>query len=82
MLLIKTIIFLLLVVSATENFRLGVGYRQQTGTSIGTDFESVNGSIYYKKVAGKVTLETNNRVSNAIQNGIHEGTAHILVLLR
>jgi TonB-linked SusC/RagA family outer membrane protein len=62
--------------NATENFRVGVGYRQQTGTSIGTDFESVNGSVYYKKVAGKVTIETNNRVSNAIQNGIHEGTAY------
>ena len=62
--------------SATENFRIGVGYRQQTGTSIATDFESVNGSIYYKKVAGKVTLETNNRVSNAIQNGIHEGSSY------
>ena len=49
--------------NATENFRVGVGYRQQTGTSIGTDFESVNGSVYYKKVAGKVTIETNNRVS-------------------
>ena len=62
--------------SSTENFRVGVGYRQQTGTSIATDFESVNGSVYYKKVAGKVTIETNNRVSNAIQNGIHEGTAY------
>ena len=62
--------------SSTENFRIGVGYRQQTGTSIATDFESVNGSIYYKKVAGKVTLETNNRVSNAIQNGIHEGSSY------
>jgi TonB-linked SusC/RagA family outer membrane protein len=62
--------------NSTENFRVGVGYRQQTGTSIGTDFESVNGSVYYKKVAGKVTIETNNRVSNAIQNGIHEGTAY------
>ena len=62
--------------SSTENFRVGVGYRQQTGTSIATDFESVNGSVYYKKVAGKVTIETNNRVSNAVQNGIHEGTAY------
>ena len=25
--------------SSTENFRLGIGYRQQTGTSIATDFE-------------------------------------------
>ena len=62
--------------TSTENFRIGLGYRQQTGTSIGTDFESVNGSIYYKKIAGKVTLETNNRVSNAIQNGIHEGSSY------
>ncbi len=62
--------------SSTENFRIGVGYRQQDGVSIGTDFESINGSIYYKKIAGKVTLETNNRVSNARQNGIHEGSSY------
>ena len=62
--------------NATENFRIGLGYRQQTGVSIGTDFESINGSIFYKKKAGKVTIETNNRVTNARQNGIHEGTAY------
>ena len=61
--------------SSTENFRIGLGYRQQTGVSIGTNFESINGSIYYKKIAGKLTLETNNRVSNARQNGIHEGSS-------
>jgi len=62
--------------TSTENFRISLGYRDQVGTSVGTDYESVNGSIYYKKVAGKVILESSNRVTNSIQNGIHEGSAY------
>ena len=53
-----------LVELLTENFRIGFGYRQQTGTSVGTDFESVNRFNLLQKNCWKVTLETNNRVSN------------------
>ncbi len=62
--------------SAQENFRMSVGYKNQLGTSVGTDFESVTGTFTYKRKAGRVDIVTSNRVTNAIQNGIHEGSSY------
>lgn len=62
--------------SAQENFRMSIGYKNQLGTSVGTDFESVTGTFTYKRKAGRVDIVTSNRVTNAIQNGIHEGSSY------
>ena len=62
--------------SAQENFRISVGYKSTQGTSVGTDFESVAGTFTYKRKAGRVDISTSNRVTNAIQNGIHEGSSY------
>jgi TonB-dependent SusC/RagA subfamily outer membrane receptor len=61
---------------ATQNFRISLGYTQQDGTSIGSDYEQVSGAFSYTRKAGKVTLTTNNRVSNALLNGQLEGSAY------
>tara|TARA_B100001939_G_scaffold133433_1_gene115945 strand:+ start:4 stop:3060 length:3057 start_codon:yes stop_codon:yes gene_type:complete len=61
---------------ATQNFRISLGYTQQDGTSIGSDYEQVSGSFSYTRKAGKVTLSTSNRVSNALLNGQLEGSAY------
>ena len=52
---------------------MSVGYKNTVGTSVATDFESVSGSFTYRRKAGKVDINTSNRVTNSIQNGIHEG---------
>ncbi|MGY8946013.1 MAG: SusC/RagA family TonB-linked outer membrane protein [Flavobacteriales bacterium] len=62
--------------SAQENFRMSVGFKNTVGTSVGTDFESVSGSFTYKRKAGRVDIVTSNRVTNSIQNGIHEGGSY------
>ena len=62
--------------SAQENFRMSVGYKNTVGTSVATDFESVSGSFTYRRKAGKVDINTSNRVTNSIQNGIHEGGSY------
>lgn len=62
--------------NATENFRLSIGHRKTTGTSIGVNYESVSGAFAYKKKAGKVDITTSVRVSNAIQQGQLEGSSY------
>ena len=62
--------------NATENFRISLGHRKTTGTSIGVQYESVSGAIDYKKKAGKVDIVTSVRVSNAIQEGQLEGSSY------
>jgi TonB-linked SusC/RagA family outer membrane protein len=62
--------------SIEDNFRMSLSYTEQEGTSIGTHFESVTGSFAYTKKAGKVTLQTSNRVANSIQNGQFEGGSY------
>lgn len=62
--------------SAQENFRMSVGYKKTIGTSIGTNFESISGSFTYKRKAGRVDIVTSNRVTNSVQNGIHEGSSY------
>ena len=62
--------------SAQENFRMSVGYKNTVGTSVGTDYEQVSGSFTYRRKAGKIDINTSNRVSNSIQNGIHEGGSY------
>ena len=62
--------------NASENFRLSIGHRKTTGTSIGVNYESVSGAFAYKKKAGKVDITTSVRVSNAIQLGQLEGNSY------
>ena len=62
--------------NASENFRLSIGHRKTTGTSIGVNYESVSGAFAYKKKAGKVDITTSVRVSNAIQQGQLEGNSY------
>ena len=62
--------------NATENFRLSLGHRKTMGTSIGVEYESISGSLDYKKKAGKVDIVTSVRVSNAIQEGQLEGSSY------
>ena len=62
--------------NASENFRLSIGHRKTTGTSIGVNYESVSGAFAYKKKAGKVDITTSVRVSNAIQQGQLEGSSY------
>ena len=62
--------------SADSNFRMSLGYTDQEGTSVGTNFESVTGSLSVTRKAGKVTLQTNNRVANSIQEGQFEGGSY------
>jgi TonB-linked SusC/RagA family outer membrane protein len=62
--------------SAQENFRMSVGYKNTVGTSVGTDFESISGSFTYRRKAGKVDIISSNRVTNSVQNGIHEGGSY------
>ena len=38
---------------ATQNFRISLGYTQQDGTSIGSDYEQVSGAFSYTKKASK-----------------------------
>jgi len=62
--------------NSSENFRASVGYNNTVGTSIGVNFEQINGSFTYRRIAGNVTIETSNRVSNAIQDGQLEGGSY------
>ena len=62
--------------SATENFRISLGYKQQDGIGLGSEYEQVSGSFSYTKKAGKATLQTTNRVTNGEQHGQLEGTAY------
>ena len=62
--------------TAEDNFRMSLGYTNQEGTSVGTGFESVTGSFAYTKKAGRVTLQTSNRVANSIQHGQFEGGSY------
>ena len=62
--------------SAQENFRMSVGYKNTVGTSVGTDYEQVSGSFTYRRKSGRIDINTSNRVSNSIQNGIHEGGSY------
>ena len=59
--------------NAESNFRMSLGYTGQEGTSIGTEFESVTGSLSVTRKSGKVTLTSSNRVANSIQEGQFEG---------
>ena len=61
---------------AEQNFRISLGYNQQTGVAIGSDYEQISGAFSYTRKAGKVTLQTNNRVSNGLLEGQLEGTAY------
>ena len=60
--------------SATENLRISLGYKQQDGIGLGSEYEQGSGSFSYTKKAGK-TLQTTNRVTNGEQHGQLEGTA-------
>jgi len=62
--------------SAQENFRMSLGYKNTVGTSVATDYEQVSGSFTYRRKSGRVDISTSNRVSNSIQNGIHEGGSY------
>lgn len=62
--------------SASDNFRMSLSYTGQEGTSVGTNFESVTGSLAYTKKAGRVTLQSSNRVANSIQEGQFEGGSY------
>jgi len=62
--------------SADSNFRMSLGYTGQEGTSVGTNFESVTGSLSVTRKSGKVTLQSNNRVANSIQEGQFEGGSY------
>ena len=62
--------------SADSNFRMSLGYTDQEGTSVGTNFESVTGSLSITRKSGKVTLQSNNRVANSIQEGQFEGGSY------
>ena len=61
---------------ADQNFRVSLGYKQQDAINIGSDYEAVSGSVSYTRKAGKVTLETSNRVTNGIRNGLLEGDSY------
>ena len=62
--------------SAQENFRMSLGYKNTVGTSVASDYEQVSGSFTYRRKSGRVDISTSNRVSNSIQNGIHEGGSY------
>ena len=62
--------------SASDNFRISLGYTDQEGTSVGTNFESVTGSFAYTKKDRRITIQTSNRVANSIQEGQFEGGSY------
>lgn len=62
--------------TADSNFRMSLGYTDQEGTSVGTNFESVTGSLSVTRKSGKVTLQSSSRVANSIQEGQFEGGSY------
>jgi len=62
--------------NADSNFRMSLGYTDQQGTSIGSEFESVTGSLSVTRKSGRVTLQSTNRVANTIQEGQFEGGSY------
>ncbi len=62
--------------NSESNFRMSLGYTDQEGTSVGTNFESVTGSLSVTRKAGRVTLQSSNRVANTIQEGQFEGGSY------
>ena len=62
--------------NATENFRISLGYKQQQGTTIGVNFESLNASLNFRKNVGKLEIITNNRFTDVNQQGRYEGAAY------
>lgn len=61
---------------ATQNFRISIGYQDSEATNVGSSFESVSGSIAYTRKAGRVTIESSTRASNALQFGQLETSAY------
>ena len=62
--------------NSEQNFRVSLGYKQQDGIGLGSEYESVSGSFTYQRKAGKATIYTSNRVTSGTQLGQLEGTAY------
>ena len=60
---------------AEQNFRLSLGYTGAEAITNGRDYEQVSGAISYQRKSGKLTLSTQNNVSNAVSNTLLEGSA-------
>jgi TonB-linked SusC/RagA family outer membrane protein len=62
--------------TASENFRVSLGYKQQDGIGLGSEYEQISGSFSFTKKSGRVTINTSNRVTNGEQLGQLEGSAY------